>query len=247
MKLLPIKTPIFKVKSNLLNFILESIPPLEEGDIIAITSKIVALSQGNVAAIKDKEKMIRTLSQKVIETPWALITLTDDGWNVNAGVDASNAKNNLILLPKNPFVIAEKLLNDLKKQFVLKKMGVLITDTKSMPLRIGTVGRSLAYAGFEPLKSYIGKKDLYGRETRLTQTNVADALAASAVLMMGEGDEQIPIVVIKKAPVVFTSKSFVNKKDKNLSLSPEKDMFKYLFNHIEHASRAKPKKRRRAQ
>nr|MDQ3015055.1 coenzyme F420-0:L-glutamate ligase [bacterium] len=148
----------------------------------------------------------------------------NDGWGINAGIDESNAKNKLILLPQDSFKTAEVLCENFKKHFSLKKLGVLITDTRSMPLRIGTVGKALGYAGFEPLKSYIGKKDLFGRKSRVTQSNVADALAASAVLVMGEGNEQTPMVVIKDAPVIFS-----NKKGGSLALPPEGDIFGNVF------------------
>jgi dihydrofolate synthase / folylpolyglutamate synthase len=224
MQIIPIKTNLFKEKDNLIDFVLTNIPKLEEGDMVAVTSKIVALSQGQTAGVTDKEKEIRKVSKKVIETPWALMTLTNDGWCINAGVDESNANHKLVLLPKDVFKTAESIRIKLAKYFKLKKVGVLITDTKSLPLRMGTIGRAFGYAGFEPLKSYIGKKDLFGKKSRFTKSNVADALAASAVLHMGEGDEGVPMVIIKEAPVKFS-----NKKGVSLAILPEKDIYSYIY------------------
>ena len=153
-----------------------------------------------------------------------MLTLTHDGWCLNAGADESNAQQRLILLPKDPFVVASKIQKKLKKHFSLKNIGVLITDTKSVPLRKGTIGRALGYAGFEPIKSYIGKKDLFGRKSRVTKSNVADSLAAAAVLVMGEGNECLPLAVISDAPIQFTSKK-LSKKSKNLTLAPEAEYF----------------------
>lgn len=227
MHILAIKTSIFKENENLINFLHKQITSLEENDIVVITSKIVALSQGRIGKIEDKEKLIKENSQKIIETPWALLTLVEGEWCINAGVDESNAKNKIILLPKNPFKVAEQIQKNLLKRFSLKHIGVIITDTKSIPLRVGTIGRSIAYIGFNPLKSYIGKKDLFGRKSRLTQSNIADSLAASAVLVMGEGDEQIPIVVIKDAPVEFTNKKILSKT--HLALSPKIDIYAKIY------------------
>ena len=137
-----------------------------------------------------------------------MLTFTDNEWRINAGIDESNAKDKIILLPKNPFETAELIQKKLIKKFNLKRLGILITDTKSLPLRIGTIGKAIGYAGFKPLKNYIGKKDLFGRKSRYTQSNIADALAASAVLIMGEGNEQIPIVIIRNSPIQFISKKF---------------------------------------
>ena len=67
------------------------------------------MSQGRVGEIKDKEKLIKQNSQRTIKTPWALLTLVNGEWCINAGIDESNAKNKIILLPKNPFEIAEQI------------------------------------------------------------------------------------------------------------------------------------------
>lgn len=236
-----IKTSLFQERDSLEDFIKKNIPLLQEGDIVVITSKIIALAEGGVGKIEDKLKLLKQESEKIIETPWAHLTLTKDGWGINVGIDESNADNKLLLLPKDSFASAENVLEYLKIEFLIEKLGVIITDTRSVPLRRGTIGRALGYAGFEPLKSYIGKKDLYGRESRLTQSNHADALAAAAVLEMGEGDERIPLVIIKKAPVTFTSQPF-SKEVRDLHLSPEKDIFSKIFISNEQKSNRLPKK-----
>lgn len=229
MQIIAIKTKIFKEKNNLIGFLLKNISKLENGDIVAITSKIVALSQGRTGKLKEKNRLIIKSSRDTIETPWALMTLTDEGWCINAGIDESNANHQIILLPKNVFKTAEFIRSKLMKHFKIKRLGIIITDTKSLPLRVGTIGRTVAYSGFEPLKSYIGEKDLFGKKSRFTESNVTDALAACAVLCMGEGSEQIPIVIIKKAPIIFTNKSNLNKKNTGLSILPEKDIYSCIY------------------
>lgn len=219
------KTSLFLEKEDMNIFLVKHLPQLKDGDILVITSKILALAQGRVGLLKDREKLIKKDSKKIIKTPWAYLTLTSDGWCINAGVDDSNARGNIILLPKGTHGAARAILKEMKKKMHIKNLGILITDTKSQPLRVGTVGQAIACAGFEPLKSYIGKKDLFGRKSRLTQSNIADALAASAVLVMGEGNEQRPLAVISDAPVVFTSKDNVKK----LSLPPKKDIYSKVY------------------
>jgi len=246
MEIIPIKTRLFTERTPLVEFIRSHIRRLREGDIVVVTSKIVALSQGRVGSLAAKREHIYHGSQKVIETPWALLTLTDDGWCVNAGVDESNANGRLILSPENTRRTAETVRKKLLKHFSLKRLGVLITDTKSLPLRVGTIGRSIGYSGFEPLKSYIGKKDLFGRKSRLTQSNVADALAASAVLVMGEGNEQTPIAIIRDAPVRFTKQSIADKKRTSLVLSPETDIYAAIFKDAERVFRKPSRKNRPA-
>lgn len=226
--MLGIKTPIFEIGEKLLPFLASNIPKLIEKDIIVVTSKIIALAEKRVATHNDKERFIQKCSLKTIQTPWAYLTLTTDGWGINAGIDESNAQNGVVLMPINPFATAEKIRAALMKKYKLKKLGILITDTRSIPLRAGTVGRTVGIAGFFPFKSYIGKDDLFGRKSRVTVSNQADALAASAVCVMGEGNEQIPLVLIRNAPVTFTSKTLSSTHQK-LSLTPQADIFKYVF------------------
>ncbi len=229
MEIIGLKTKLVKVGDGLTDFLDQEIKRLNSGDIVVVTSKIVALSQGRIGKIADKKKLIEKESRKIIATPWADLTLTADGWCLNAGLDESNANDQLILLPTKPFEQAWLIRQYLVKRFKLKQLGVIISDTKSLPLRVGTTGRALAYAGFEPLKSYIGKPDLFDRKSRLTESNLADALAASAVIVMGEGNEQTPLAIIKNAPVKFSNKNITGLKNKSLSLSPGKDIFAKVF------------------
>ncbi|MFA6430123.1 MAG: coenzyme F420-0:L-glutamate ligase [Candidatus Paceibacterota bacterium] len=232
MEIISIKTRLFKENENLFQFIIDNIPVVEEGYIIVITSKVVALSQGRTENIKNKEEVIIKNSQKIIKTPWALLTLTNGGWCINAGVDESNADHKIILLPNNIFKTAELLRNKISKHFKLKNIGILITDTKSLPLRMGTVGRAVGFAGFEPFKNYIGKKDLFGKKSRFTKSNIADALSAAAVMNMGEGAEQIPLAVIKNAPIKFIARNNINKKSIKLDILPEDDIYSYIYKDI---------------
>ena len=143
----------------------------------------------------------------------------------NAGIDESNAKGNIILLPKDPFTNARKLRLWLRRHYKLKKLGVVITDSRVMPMRAGVVGVALGYAGFKGLRDYRGKKDIFGRRMKFTQTNIADSLATAAILTMGEGKEQQPLAIIEDAPVEFCDK--VNRKE--LIIAPEDDMYRPLF------------------
>jgi coenzyme F420-0:L-glutamate ligase len=243
MEIIGLKTVLFNSQDNLLDFLDREIKQLKNGEVVVITSKIVALAEGRTGEITDKKKIIKKEAQKVIETPWASLTLTSDGWCLNAGIDESNADRQLILTPTEPFRTAWQIRQHLIKKFKLKHLGLIITDTKSLPLRRGTVGRTLGYAGFEALKSYVGKKDLFGRANRLTKTNVADALSASAVLVMGEGNERTPLAIIKDAPVKFINQDISLSKEKNLSLPPDKDIFAKVYKQKRNERKYSPRPR----
>ena len=69
------------------------------------------------------------------------------------------------------------------------------------PLRLGTTGLAIGSSGFNPIRDDRGKIDLYNRTVKVTQTNLADDLAASAHLLMSERDERIGLVIVRNAPV----------------------------------------------
>lgn len=226
MEIIPIKTRIFRENDSLLEFLKDCLPVLTEGDVVVITSKIVALAQGRTAEINDKVKMIKCESDLVIKTKWCYLAKKDGDWLPNVGVDESNAGGKLILLPEDSYWVAMELRRSLIKYYQRKRLGVLITDTRSRPLRAGTAGVALAYAGFLGLKDYRGKKDLFGRELKYTQSNLVDALASAAVVVMGEGKEQIPLAIIRHAPIKYSDRS---PNPKELFIDSFQDLYRPIF------------------
>ncbi len=229
MRVIPIKTSVFKENEDLGAFIFAHIPKLTEGSIVAITSKVVALAEGRGIEMQndeEKEVLIREESDWVrhVFGKWWL-TVRDGTVVVNAGIDESNGEGKMILLPKDSCASADRLRSKLLKQYKQKKLGVIITDSRIMPLRAGVVGVALGYAGFKGVRDYRGAADLFGREMEVTQTDIADSLAAAATLLMGEGSESQPLAVIEDAPVEWTN--FVDRNE--LKIPREQDMFKHLF------------------
>ncbi|MDP3881124.1 MAG: coenzyme F420-0:L-glutamate ligase [bacterium] len=233
-----IKTRVFEEGENLPAFVFEHVKKLKEGSILVITSKIVALAQGRVAKIENlrtKDELIKKESEVAIPTKYVWLTVKDGMVMSSAGIDESNAKDGtLILLPKNSYKVAAGLRTALMKMFQLKNLGLLITDSRTAPFRSGVTGVAMGYAGFKGLKSYVGKKDLFGRKFKFSRTNVADNLASAAVLVMGEGNESKPLAVIENCPVVFSEKVFKNE----LRIDPMVDMYAPLFEHLNRKRRS---------
>ena len=121
----------------------------------------------------------------------------------NAGIDESNANGKLILLP-DCYAAAEELRQVLQQKWAVHNLGIVITDSMILPLRAGVIAAAVGYAGFKGVTDLRGKPDLFGKPLQTTLVDVADSLATSAALVMGEADEQCPFCVIEKAPVVFT-------------------------------------------
>ena len=231
MEIKEIKTRIFRENEDLLPFIYKYIKNLKENSILVVTSKIVALSEGRAAEyVNEKQKiaLIKKESDLAVKTKVVWMTIKDGMVLSSAGIDESNAQGKMILLPRNSFKSADILRSKLKDKFHLKNVGVLITDSRLMPLRKGALGIALGYAGFRGLRNYIGTKDIFGKIMKISKTNIADSLATSAVLLMGEGNERQPLALITGAPVVFADKV----KNKELVISPKEDIYAPLFANI---------------
>ena len=221
-----VKTRVFKENDDIVEFITQYIPGIKSGSILVVTSKIAALAEGRTAEPKEKEKLIRA------ESSWAKraygdwwLTIRGGVLNVNAGIDESNADGKIILLPKDSFRTAARLQKALKKTYRIKKLGIIITDSRVSPLRAGATAIALGYAGFRGIRDYRGKKDIFGRMLEVSRTNVADSLATAAVVLMGEGSERCPLAVIEGAPVEFAET--VSKKEVEITVG--KDMYRFLF------------------
>ncbi len=231
MQVRAIKTKVFKENEDLIVFISRYIKKLPEKSVLVVTSKIVALSEGRVVVAKnekEKEAIIRAESSFAMKTKYTWLTIKDGMVLASAGVDESNADGKIILLPKDSFKSAEYIRNIFKKKFKIKNLGVVITDSRLLPLRAGVVGVALGYAGFKGVRNYIGLPDIFGRPLKMTQTDIADAIATSAVLLMGEGSECQPLALISDAPIVFTDE--VNKKE--LMIDPKEDVYAPLFKKL---------------
>jgi len=130
------------------------------------------------------------------------LTIVDHLLIPMAGVDESNGNGYYVLWPRDPQQVANEVRAYLCERFSRRQVGLIITDSKTTPLRWGVTGVAIAHSGYLALNEYIGQPDIYGRALQMTKVNVADALAAAAVLVMGEGSEQTPLAVIGELPFV---------------------------------------------
>lgn len=235
MQFIKIKTRKFlPPKDDLFSLLNESLPSLKEGDIVFITSKIVAIHQGRCVKISPNIKkddlvlkeadwyLPRDLSPK----KRALLTIKDHTLLPSAGIDTSNGRGFYILWPKNPIAAAKEIWQILRKKFSLAHLGVIITDSHSIPLRYGTVGISIGHYGFEPLIDYTGRRGVFGGRLKYAKANVADSLAAAGTLLMGEADEQTPVIIARDCDLLtFTEEDTAAKLVTNM----EEDIYAPLL------------------
>lgn len=235
-----IKTDLFTSEDDLAAFVIRHVPKLPDGAVLAVTSKIVALAERRVANAADKKKIVRRESERIWHGKYGALTLKDGLLMWEAGVDESNADGKLVLLPRSSFAAAAKLRSALKKRYRVKKLGIVVTDSRCMPLRAGVTAVALGYAGFRGLCEYRGTRDLFGRELAVTSANVADSLATAAALCMGEGAERCPLALITDAPVEFAERV----RRGELTIAPEDDMYAPVLRTS--ARRTRTRKKRRA-
>jgi len=203
------------------------LPRLKNGDIVFITSKVLAIHQGRCVPVKgaDKKALIKKEADARIQSsknaPFEL-TIKDYTLIPSAGIDESNGHGYYVLWPRNTVALVKQVRARLMKKYRLKRLAVIATDSHTIPLRYGVIGISTGFYGLEPLYDYRGKKDIFGRALQYTRTNIVDALSAMAVLLMGEGKERTPIVIGRNVPGI----KFINNPTyKKLVIPAKQDLY----------------------
>ena len=231
MNIIPIKTTIFREGDDLISFIGKYVRRIPNRSILAITSKIVALAEGRTAphlTERHKVRLIKSESQLAIRTKYAWLTVKDGTFMATAGIDESNGDGKLILLPQDSFAAAKNLRRALMSKYRIKHLGIVITDSRCIPLRAGIIGVALGYAGFCGVKDYRRELDLFGRPFHFSRVDIADSIAAAAVLTMGEGNESQPLALANNAPVKFMDRT--NRRE--LAIDVRDDLYQPLFAKI---------------
>ncbi len=213
--------PQVKKGDKLADLILEALAKqgfqLADGDIIVVTSKIVSKAEGRLIRLRDVEPSPTSLSYSKflkIDPKKVEVILSDTRRVVrmvkglviaetrqglicaNGGVDQSNVEIGMLaLLPKNPDRSARRLAYDLKRKAHVN-VAVVITDTFGRPWREGQINIAIGVAGLIPLRSYFGRKDIFGYELKVTNVAIADEIASASELVMGKLDG-VPMAVVR--------------------------------------------------
>ena len=181
---------------------------LNERSVLAITSKIVSICQGRLVPVGSIPKQALVEREADLYLPpnasryHISLTIKEHLLIPMAGVDESNAQGHYVLWPLDAQAVADRVWAHLREHLALRQVGVVLTDSKTTPLRWGVIGTAIAHSGFLAVNDYRGRPDVFGRPLQMTTVDVADALAAAAVLVMGESNEQTPLAVIDDLPFV---------------------------------------------
>ena len=231
MQYIPIKTSVMQPpQDDLFSLLDEALIDVQEGDLILVTSKIVAIHQGrciHFSDVSEKRALVEQEAEQWIEGhpqyAQSPIAIKYGAMFYGAGIDESNSGEYYSLLPETPFEAARDIWQYVIEKHAVKNVGIIITDSHSMPLRYGTLGISIGFWGFHPIDDHVGKKDLFFRTIRLSSTSIVDAVSAGAAAVTGEADECTPVTIARGVPHV----RFTKEDTRDEILIPHKDDIYY--------------------
>lgn len=192
------------------------------GDVFVLAQKIVSKSEGRMVDLATVEPSARAieLGGKIQKDPRLVEVILSESTRVvrarpgllivehrlgfvmaNAGVDQSNVASpdgpqQALLLPVDPDGSAATLRTRLSQRFGVP-VAVIINDSFGRAWRRGTCGVAIGAAGLPSLMDLRGSPDLFGRTLQVSITGHADEIAAAASLVMGQGAEGQPVVVVR--------------------------------------------------
>jgi coenzyme F420-0:L-glutamate ligase len=190
---------------------------IREGDVLVISSKFIAVSEGRIALLSSVipgsraielskrfdvpaelcELIVQESDLIIGGVPGFILTLWNGLLTPNAGIDKSNIEHGkVVLYPKDPLGSATRIVNRLRGNRGVH-VGVVVSDSRLTPTRMGTVGVALAAVGVDAVCDIRGHPDLFGNPLKVTRQAIADDLCSGAQLVMGEADEATPIVLVR--------------------------------------------------
>jgi len=224
MQIIGLRLPLIKPGDDLVAILLEAAKGrggIRDGDVLVIASSAVATAEGRLRKLSDvvaseaarrlakktglDERFVEVVIQEADQVlgtgERSVLTLKDGMLRINSGVDASNAPlGYVVLMPADGDRVADAILKKIERK-TGKRVGVILADSHIQPLRLGTVGQAVGVSGIQPVIDCRRQRDLYGRRLRVTFRAIADQLATAAQIVMGEGDERIPAVLIRGLPM----------------------------------------------
>ena len=198
---------------------------IQDFDILVISSKYLSISEGRIKKLSDvrpSEEAIQMAERYHINPEMMELKIRESdeifgglyGFVLtsvhkilapNAGIDKSNVpKDHVVLYPKNPYESLEILRN----KFLIrsgKRIGIVLSDSRILPMRKGTTGVALACSGFEPIIDLKGTRDLFVNVLKYTSQNIADCLASIGTMVMGESDASTPVIILRGFKIKFTN------------------------------------------
>lgn len=219
--------PLVEPGDDLAGLILDALAgnglDLQSGDVLVLAQKIVSKAENRYRYLDEVtvSPEAAALAAEVGKEPALVQIILDESVQVlryrkggvlivehrlgfiqaNAGVDRSNisapdGRERVLLLPENPDASAAALRQQLRARTGVAP-ALIINDSAGRPWRNGITSFAIGLSGFQPVRDCIGQCDLFGRPLEITQVAVADELACAASMLMGQGNEAVPVVLIR--------------------------------------------------
>ena len=177
--------------------------PLESGDVLVVTQKIVSKAEGRLVAVdpedpRSHKRLVEEEAVRVVRRRGDLIiTETRHGFIcANSGIDLSNVeRGQAALLPLDSDRSARRVRDIVRARLGIE-VGVIVSDTFGRPWRRGLTDVAIGVAGIAGVVDLRGTPDALGREMQVTEVAVADELASAAELVMGKSSG-IPVAVVR--------------------------------------------------
>ena len=236
------KNAEFDVFEALLETLAQNKTKLQENDVLVISTKYISNSQGRILNtnnikvskkgldIAKKFQMKPEIAEIIVRETDKIfggisgfvITSAENIMAPNGGIDKSNVKKDqVILYPKNPFLMAEQIRRKIFLKFLIH-VGVILVDSRLMPARVGTSGVAISCAGIEPVLDLRSKKDLDGNPLKDTFQAVIDNIATIANHKMGEGAESKPFAIVRDSGAQLTDRK-INPSE--MAVSPDQCVY----------------------
>ena len=224
LKIIPVENiPIVEENEDIgqiiINVLQKNKQQILDEDILVIAQSIVSRAEGRIVNLEEIEPslfakeiaknsnkdsrhvevILREAKNLLKNRNGVLVTETKHGFVcANSGVDKSNipGTNIVSLLPIDPDKSAKEIRKVIEK-YCKKRIAVIISDTHNRPFRLGAINIAIGCSGINVIKNYSGEKDLFDYELKTTTISLADQLCSAAGLVMGEGNEGLPVILIR--------------------------------------------------
>lgn len=208
--------PLIKKGDDIADIICKNASGITDKDIVVIASTIVSKAEGltfreedivptaeaeRIAGLNGKDpRFVQAILDESIEVfteaPFMLVRNKNGHVCINAGIDGSNVGGDLLLkLPNKPDNYAAAIGKKIEEK-TGKKISVIITDTNGRAFKEGQTNVAIGLYNIKPILPWIGENDLYGKALEISEQAVVDEIAGAANLLMGEGGDGVPIVIV---------------------------------------------------
>lgn len=177
--------------------------PLEDGDVLSITSKIMSKAEGRMRVAADREEAITAETVRLVASrtnaDGSVLRIVENRLGIvaaAAGVDSSNtAEGTVLLLPEDPDASARRIAATLRERWGIR-LGVIVSDTLGRPWRDGQTDVAIGAAGIHVFHDLQGTLDAAGRKLSVTKACLADEIAGAVDLVKGK-TSGMPVAVVR--------------------------------------------------